>query len=90
MIFLYPLNIVYIDSFLWYVIAIFTQLAIVAKHHGVPFYVCSPTTSIDQTLRAGADIPIEERSHKEMTDVAGTRIAAPGECYRQECGVWKY
>lgn len=54
------------------------QLAIVAKHHGVPFFVCSPTTTIDQSLSGGADIPIEERSHKEITDVAGTRIAAPG------------
>ncbi|XP_045126893.1 methylthioribose-1-phosphate isomerase-like [Portunus trituberculatus] len=54
------------------------QLAVVAKHHGIPFFVCSPTTSIDQTLSGGADIPIEERSHKEITDVAGTRIAAPG------------
>lgn len=54
------------------------QLAVCAKHHNIPFYVCAPTTSIDLSLAHGKDIPIEERPHKEMTDVAGTRIAAPG------------
>lgn len=54
------------------------QLAVVAKHHGVPFFVCAPNTSVDKTLGGGADIPIEERPHREMTDVAGTRVAAPG------------
>lgn len=54
------------------------QLAVCAKHHNVPFYVCAPTTSIDLSLTHGKEIPIEERPHKEMTDVAGTRIAAPG------------
>ncbi|XP_071521121.1 methylthioribose-1-phosphate isomerase isoform X2 [Panulirus ornatus] len=54
------------------------QLAVVAKHHNVPFYVCAPTTSIDLSLAEGKDIPIEERPHTEMTDVAGVRIASPG------------
>ncbi|KAG0726339.1 Methylthioribose-1-phosphate isomerase [Chionoecetes opilio] len=54
------------------------QLAVVAKHHGVPFFVCAPTTSIDKTLGGGADIPIEERPERELTDVAGTRVAAVG------------
>lgn len=54
------------------------QLAVVAKHHNVLFYVCAPTTSIDLSLASGNDIPIEERPEKEMTDIAGVRIAAPG------------
>ncbi|XP_068223709.1 methylthioribose-1-phosphate isomerase [Palaemon carinicauda] len=54
------------------------QLAVVAKYHEVPFYVCAPITSIDTSLLSGESIPIEERPHKEMTEVAGVRIAAPG------------
>lgn len=54
------------------------QLAIVAKHHGVPFYVACPTTSYDSTLPTGDHIVIEERPHEEMVCVNGSRIAAPG------------
>lgn len=54
------------------------QLAIVAKHHGVPFYVACPTTSYDRTLPSGDHIVIEERSHDELFNINGTRIAAPG------------
>ena len=54
------------------------QLAIVAKHHNVPFYVACPSTSYDDTLPDGGHIVIEERPHSEMTHVNGTRIAAPG------------
>ncbi|XP_066985878.1 methylthioribose-1-phosphate isomerase isoform X2 [Macrobrachium rosenbergii] len=54
------------------------QATVVAKYHGVPFYVCAPITSIDLCLPSGESIPIEERPHKEMTHVAGVRIAAPG------------
>lgn len=58
------------------------QLAIVAKHHGVPFYVAAPSTSIDCTLAHGGHIPIEERPAHELTHVAGIRVAAEG------IGVW--
>lgn len=54
------------------------QLAVTAKCHKVPFYVCAPTTSIDLNLGEGKDIPIEERPCEEMTDIAGIRIASPG------------
>ncbi|XP_063413386.1 methylthioribose-1-phosphate isomerase-like [Mytilus trossulus] len=54
------------------------QIAIVAKHHGVPFYVACPSTTYDDTLPDGDHIVIEERPHGEMTSVNGTRIAAPG------------
>ncbi len=47
------------------------QLAISAKHHGVPFYVVAPSTSIDLNLETGSDIIIEERPHIEMTTVKG-------------------
>lgn len=53
------------------------QLAVVAKHHAVPFYVCAPSTSIDVNLETGDEIPIEERPHSEMREIAGIPIAAP-------------
>ncbi|XP_069460469.1 methylthioribose-1-phosphate isomerase isoform X2 [Ambystoma mexicanum] len=54
------------------------QLAIAAKYHGVPFYVAAPSTSCDLSLEEGRQIVIEERPGKELTDVNGIRIAAPG------------
>jgi methylthioribose-1-phosphate isomerase len=54
------------------------QLAVLAKHHGVPFYVAAPTTSIDFGKQTGAEIVIEERDPKEMTHTQGVRIAAEG------------
>jgi len=54
------------------------QLAIVAKFHGVPFYVAAPTSTIDFGLERGDQIKIEERPSKEMFCVGGKRIAAEG------------
>ncbi|KAL1140861.1 hypothetical protein AAG570_000789 [Ranatra chinensis] len=54
------------------------QIAVVAKHHGVPFYVASPLSSVDLSIPSGEHIPIEERSDKEITHVLDKRIAAPG------------
>ncbi|KAF9800467.1 hypothetical protein SFRURICE_013019 [Spodoptera frugiperda] len=54
------------------------QIAIAAKHHGVPFYVAAPLTSIDMSLTSGERIKIEERPEREMTHVGVHRIAAPG------------
>ncbi|KAM6218196.1 methylthioribose-1-phosphate isomerase [Rhynchocyon petersi] len=58
------------------------QLAIAARHHGIPFYVAAPTSSCDLRLETGEEIIIEERPGQELTDVNGVRIAAPG------IGVW--
>lgn len=46
-------------------------LAVLAKEHGVPFYVAAPTTTIDLSLASGAEIPIEERSSEEITHIQG-------------------
>ena len=54
------------------------SVAVLAHHHGIPFYVAAPTSTIDPTLRSGDDIPIEERSHEEMTHIDGHRIAPFG------------
>jgi methylthioribose-1-phosphate isomerase len=45
--------------------------ALAAREHGVPFYACVPSPSIDWTLRRGADIPIEERDPEEVRVVTG-------------------
>ncbi|XP_028340737.1 methylthioribose-1-phosphate isomerase [Physeter macrocephalus] len=58
------------------------QLAIAAKHHGIPFYVAAPSSSCDLHLKTGQEIIIEERPGQELTHVNGVRIAAPG------IGVW--
>jgi methylthioribose-1-phosphate isomerase len=43
------------------------SLAVLAKHHGIPFYVVAPTSTVDAATRTGADIPIEERDPSEVT-----------------------
>ncbi|NTW04487.1 MAG: S-methyl-5-thioribose-1-phosphate isomerase [Peptococcaceae bacterium] len=53
-------------------------LAVLAKAHGLPFYVAAPLSTIDIELESGSDIPIEERSGDEVTHIAGTRVAPPG------------
>ncbi len=50
-------------------------LAILAKHHGIPFYVVAPTTTVDLNTMHGDDIPIEERSIQEVVEIFGVKIA---------------
>lgn len=54
------------------------QLAVAAKHHGIPFYVAAPFSSIDMSKASGGEIVIEERPSVELTAIQGVRIAAPG------------
>ncbi|MBI4369714.1 MAG: S-methyl-5-thioribose-1-phosphate isomerase [Elusimicrobia bacterium] len=54
------------------------SLAILAKHFSVPFYVVAPEETIDRSLSEGSKIPIEERSHDEVTVIAGKRLAPAG------------
>lgn len=51
-------------------------LALIAKHHGVPFYVAAPTSTFDMSLDNGEQIPIEERDPEEVF-VIGQRRMAP-------------
>jgi methylthioribose-1-phosphate isomerase len=53
-------------------------LAVLARHHGVPFYCAAPSSTIDSSLADGDAIPIEQRSPEEVTSVAGRLIAPPG------------
>ncbi|MCA9562627.1 MAG: S-methyl-5-thioribose-1-phosphate isomerase [Myxococcales bacterium] len=52
--------------------------AVLAKHHGLPFYVAAPNSTIDPNTVHGDDIPIEERGADEVTTVSGMRIAPEG------------
>ena len=54
------------------------NLALVARAHGIPFYVCAPSSSIDQATPDGDAITIEERDSQEITHVRGVSVAAPG------------
>ncbi|XP_045469423.1 methylthioribose-1-phosphate isomerase [Harmonia axyridis] len=54
------------------------QIAVLAKYHGVAFYVAAPFTSIDRKISNGDQIIIEERPDREITHVGEHRIAAQG------------
>jgi methylthioribose-1-phosphate isomerase len=54
------------------------SLAVLAKAHGIPFYVAAPTSTIDLNMAHGDLIPIEERSADEVTHLAGKHIAPVG------------
>jgi methylthioribose-1-phosphate isomerase len=53
-------------------------LAILAAHHGIPFYIAAPRSTFDFTIGSGDQIPIEERSAEEVSSFAGTRVAPEG------------
>lgn len=54
------------------------NLAVLAKHHDIPFFVVAPTSTIDPSLAAGRDIPIEQRAAAEVTDGFGRKTAPTG------------
>lgn len=54
------------------------SVAVLAKEHGVPFYVAAPYSTFDRDLASGDLIPIEERAAEEITEGFGRRIAPEG------------
>ncbi len=50
------------------------SLAVLCYHHGVPFYIAAPTTTIDKKLVSGEDIKIEIRNKEELLKVNGVKI----------------
>ncbi len=54
------------------------MLAVLAKHHKVPFYVVAPKTTFDLKAKTGWDIPIEERDADEVRSFAGKMTAPKG------------
>jgi methylthioribose-1-phosphate isomerase len=51
------------------------SLAVLARHHGVPFYCAAPSSTIDMALADGDGIPIEQRPPEEVKTVAGRAVA---------------
>ncbi len=57
-------------------------VAVLAKEHGIPFYVAAPISTIDPSLTDGSLIPIEERGGAEVTHCGGKAIAPEGVAVR--------
>jgi methylthioribose-1-phosphate isomerase len=54
------------------------SLSILAKEHGIPFYVAAPFNTIDLATASGDLIPIEQRSAREVTHVGGVQVTPNG------------
>ncbi len=53
-------------------------IAVLAKRHGIPFYVAGPTSSIDLNCPSGKEIPIEQRDPREVSHLFGRALAPKG------------
>jgi methylthioribose-1-phosphate isomerase len=53
-------------------------VAVLAKEHGIPFYVAAPWSTIDRATKHGDDIPIEERPQVEVTHHGGKQLTPHG------------
>jgi len=51
-------------------------LAVLARHHNIPFYIAAPGSTIDKNIKSGRDIPIEERNKSEII-YTGSKQTAP-------------
>ena len=58
------------------------SVSVLAKEHGVPFYVAAPLTTVDMSIGSGAGIPIEERDPGEVTSFRGLQVAPAGAAAR--------
>jgi methylthioribose-1-phosphate isomerase len=54
------------------------SVAVLAKENGIPFYVAAPMSTVDASLKTGAEIPIEERNAREVRTIGGRCITLPG------------
>lgn len=54
------------------------SVAILAKEHGIPFYVAAPWSTVDMETPDGSRIPIEQRNAKEVTHMAGKQVTPDG------------
>ena len=50
------------------------SLAVLARHHNVPFYVAAPLSTVDYDTPSGTEIPVEERSPEEVTRIKGIQF----------------
>ncbi|MEA3493723.1 MAG: S-methyl-5-thioribose-1-phosphate isomerase [Candidatus Margulisiibacteriota bacterium] len=53
-------------------------VAVLAKEHGIPFYIAAPTSTIDLKIRSGRQVVIEERDPKEVLEIGSESIAPKG------------
>src|ERR1700677_1669315 len=53
-------------------------VAILAKEHGIPFYVAAPISTVDLETPDGSKIPIEQRNKKEVSHIAGKQMVPDG------------
>lgn len=54
------------------------SVALLARAHGIPFYVAAPSSTFDLSIETGADIPIEQRRSEEITNGFGRQTAPDG------------
>ncbi len=54
------------------------SLAVLARHHRIPFYVAAPLSTVDLQCRSGADIPVEERAGDEVAVIGDRRLVPFG------------
>ena len=54
------------------------SVAVLAREHGVPFYIAAPLSTIDLKTPDGSQIPIEERQAREVTHIKGTQLTPDG------------
>jgi methylthioribose-1-phosphate isomerase len=54
------------------------SVAVLAREHSIPFYVAAPWSTVDMNTPTGEQIPIEQRSHREVTHHAGKQVAPDG------------
>ena len=54
------------------------MVAVLAREHGIPFYVAAPLTTLDLSLKTGQEIPIEERDPTEITHIKDHQLAPDG------------
>jgi methylthioribose-1-phosphate isomerase len=50
-------------------------VALLAKAHGIPFYIAAPSSTFDLQAQSGKEIPIEERDPEEVRNFGGTQTA---------------
>src|SRR5208282_598178 len=53
-------------------------VAVLAKEHGIPFYVAAPISTVDLATPDGSKIPIEQRNAREVTHIAGKQMTPDG------------
>jgi len=58
------------------------SLSVLAREHGVPFYIAAPSSTFDLSIKSGAEIPIEQRGADEVKFFGGVRVAPEG------VGIW--